>query len=265
MSPHRLTPEQVRGYWTDQAVRLGPAAAASWSDLRAMELEISEIGRHLEEDDKVLDVGCANGFSTVKLAEQKRLNIRGVDYVPEMVAAAKARVVGRMPSGSSIEFAVGDATSLDEPASSYDKVVVTRVVINLSTWARQVQALKEFARVLKVGGTLLLSEATVQGWRRLNLLRQEWGLDTIPMPSFNTYLDEDAVAEAAAPELELIELVNFSSSYFVATRVIKPLLIKALGLDRDPADPDAEWNRWAARLPAFGDYGTQKLFILRRT
>jgi ubiquinone/menaquinone biosynthesis C-methylase UbiE len=260
-----LTPEQIREYWTDQARRLGPDPAASWSDIRAMELEISEIGRRLEDGERVLDVGCANGFSTMMFAQQRRISIRGVDYIPEMVAEARARLAEPLQQGSSVDFAVGDATNLDEPSSAYDKVVVIRVVINLSTWGRQVQALKEFARVLKVGGTLLLSEATLQGWRRLNLLRQDWGLEPVPMPSFNMYLDEDAVVEVVAPELELVELVNFSSSYFVATRVIKPLLIRALGLDQDPGDPKAEWNRWASQIPAFGDYGTQKLFVLRRT
>jgi hypothetical protein len=26
-----------------------------------------------------------------------------------------------------------------------------------------------------------------------------------------------------------------------------------------------EWNRWFAQLPAWGDYGTQKLFVFRKT
>ena len=67
-----------------------------------------------------------------------------------------------------------------------------------------------------------------------------------------------------AGELELLELVNFASTYFVGTRVLKPLLAQALGGKMDPANPNAEWNRWFSMLPACGDYGTQKLFVFRK-
>ena len=32
----------------------------------------------------------------------------------------------------------------------------------------------------------------------------------------------------------------------------------------DPRDPQTEWNRLCALLPAWGDHGTQKLFVLRK-
>ncbi len=50
----------------------------------------------------------------------------------------------------------------------------------------------------------------------------------------------------------------------MATRVLKPLLAARAEAAIDVADPDAEFNRWAALLPPAGDYGTQKLFVLRR-
>ena len=60
------------------------------------------------------------------------------------------------------------------------------------------------------------------------------------------------------------EMVNFASTYFVGTRVIKPLLARLLGQEAKVADPGMHWNRWFASLPATGDYGTQKLFVLRK-
>ena len=83
-------------------------------------------------------------------------------------------------------------------------------------------------------------------------------------PDFNLYLDEKTLAETASPQLELERVENFASSYFVATRVFKPLLARLSPADVDVADPDAEFNRWAAQLPAAGDYGTQKLFVFRK-
>lgn len=256
---------EIREFWTKQALEFGESHAASWSDRRVMEMEITEILQRLEDGDRVLDLGCANGWSTLNFAVQKRLELVGLDYIPEMIEQARRRLAtaGEDIKGS-VSFDVGDITALAEPSSTFDKLIVIRVVINLADWTRQCLALRECVRVLKPGGLLLLSEATVQGWQRLNALRAEWRLPPIPMPPFNLYLDENAVVAEVAHDLELVDLVNFASTYFVGTRVLKPLLAQALQSSIDYTDPDMEWNRWFSQLPAAGDYGTQKLFVFRK-
>ena len=77
----------------------------------------------------------------------------------------------------------------------------------------------------------------------MNALRQERGLPDIPMPDSNNYLDEEKVVEALSPDFDIEEIVNFSRTYYVGTRILKPLLAQALGLDFDVADPTMEWNR----------------------
>jgi ubiquinone/menaquinone biosynthesis C-methylase UbiE len=260
----KLTLEQIRRYWTSQAVEHRQSPAASWSDQMVIDLEIREILQHLADGDRVLDVGCANGYSTVQFAAQKQVDIHGVDYIPEMIEQARARLTDLTYLRGKIQFDVGDITSLAEPAASYDKVIVIRVLINLADWATQLKGLQECVRILKPGGVLLLSEATVQGWQNLNAFRHEWGLPDIPMPSFNCYVDEDTLVNAA-PDLRLLKALNFASTYYVGTRVLKPLLIQALGAEIDVADPNMHWNRWFAQLPSGGNYGTQKLFVFQKT
>jgi SAM-dependent methyltransferase len=257
--------QQIRDHWTRQAREHGQAPAASWSDQTAMELEVREILRFIEDGDRVLDVGCANGSSTVQFAIQRRVRMRGLDYIQEMIDHARARagaMAGKLQG--SVEFDTGDVTALRESSNSYDKVIAIRVVNSLHDWPSQLQGLQECARVLKPGGLLLLSEATVQGWQSLNRFRQEWKLPDIPMPAFNLYLDEDRLFREVSAQLELAETRNFSSTYFVGTRVLKPLLTLALGGSVDPTVPEMEWNRWWGSLPAWGDYGTQKLFVFRK-
>jgi len=265
MSDDKFTLDQIREYWALQAVKHGQSPKASWSDFNVIDMEIREILKYLVEGERVLDIGCANGYSAIQFAGQRRIAIRGLDFIPEMIAEARARL-GNVIAGlrGSVEFGVGDITQLNEPDNTYDKVVVIRVIISLVDWARQMQGLGECVRVLKPGGLLLLSEATLQGWRQLNAFRQEWGLPQIPMPPFNRYLDQDDVCNAVAPRLELVKLVNFASTYYLGTRVLKPLLAQALGGEVDVANPDMEWNRWFAQMPAVGDYGTQKLFVFRK-
>jgi ubiquinone/menaquinone biosynthesis C-methylase UbiE len=260
-----LTLGEIKAFWTRQACTHGLSPAASWSDVSVLDLEVQEITRRLADGDRILDVGCGNGYSTVQFASQKRVSIKGIDYVRESIEQANERL-GKLSAAlpGSAEFAVGDLLALDEPADEYDKVIAIRVIINLGEWESQRSALHACGRVIKRGGLFLLSEATVQGWTKLNAFRVEWGLPAISMPPFNTYLDETQVVAAMAPSFELLELVNFASTYFVGTRVLKPLLAEALGDRVNVADPNLHWNRWWATLPSWGDYGTQKLFVFRK-
>ena len=262
MTP-RLNQSEVFEYWKRQVREHGPSPSASWSDHRVIEMEIAEIAKHLADRDRVLDVGCANGYSSMQFGCARRIHLRGLDYVPEMIEQAKLRT-GTMAGnlGGSVEFDVGDITQLKEPSDHYDKVIVVRVLINLGNWERQLRGLQESIRVLKRDGLLLLLEATLQGWRRLNVLREEWGMETFPMPAFNQYLDEEQVIAAIGGQATLLELSNFASSYYVGTRVLKPLLARATQAPVSVGDPNSEWNRWCSLLPPAGDYGTQKLFVL---
>jgi len=64
--------------------------------------------------------------------------------------------------------------------------------------------------------------------------------------------------------MQLIEISNFASTYYVGTRVLKPLLALATKAPLNVADPGAQWNRWFSALPSAGDYGTQKLFVFKK-
>lgn len=261
----RLSNAQIYDFWSQQAAEHLQSPAASWSDFRVIEMEIEQISRRLCDGDRVLDVGCANGFSSVQFAERRQIQLRGLDYIPKMIDEARKRAQQAGPTlRGSVEFDVGDITQLAEPDSSYHKVVVIRVLINLGNWEMQRRGLQECVRVLRPGGTLLLSEATLQGWERLNRLRAEWGLPEIPIPSFNEYLDQERVVAELEGKMRLVEISNFASTYYVGTRVLKPLLHQVSHAPLEVADPTSEWNRWFAALPAAGDYGTQKLFVFEK-
>jgi ubiquinone/menaquinone biosynthesis C-methylase UbiE len=261
----KYSDNEIFDYWTDQVRMHGQSPTASWSDHYVIELEIKQILERLSDGDTVLDVGCANGYSSTQFAAARKIRLRGLDYIPEMIEQARLRGLesAKLLMGS-IDFAIGDVTSLHEKSSSYDKVIAVRVLINLGSIERQLKGLNECIRVLRPGGILLLSEATLQGWKRLNLLRRECGLEEIPMPDFNQYLDENEIIRAAEATADLVEISNFASSYYVGTRVMKPLLVRAGGFTIDVGNPNTEWNRFCSQLPAVGDYGTQKLLVFRK-
>src|SRR5215831_13974210 len=104
----KLTLEEIKEFWRRQAVDHGQSPSASWSDYRVIEMEIRELVRRLDDGDKVLDVGCANGYSTIQLASQKAVQIRGLDYLPEMIEQARGAMQS-LPSSmpGKVEFDVG--------------------------------------------------------------------------------------------------------------------------------------------------------------
>ncbi|RJP85529.1 MAG: class I SAM-dependent methyltransferase [Desulfobacteraceae bacterium] len=261
---NKLNLNEIKSYWFSQAISHKTSQNASWSDLAVIDMEIEQIDKWIVEGDMVLDIGCANGYSTISYGNRKKINILGLDYIPEMIEYAKINL-NEMNSGpSKISFDVGDILNLNDFINHFDKIISTRVLINLRSWNNQKTALQSCANALKTKGLLLLSEATIQGWNNLNCFRKEWGLSIIPEPPFNTYLDERKVIDFLADEMEFLGLNNFSSTYYLGTRVLKPLLIKILGCDIDVGNPDMHWNKWFSQLPAWGDYGTQKLFVFQK-
>lgn len=95
----------------------------------------------------VLDVGCGDGAITSQLAEICKHRVVGVDHDGEILEAAKAR-------GCRAEFMKMDAYALEFPESSFDLVTCHWLLL----WLKDpVAALKEFKRVLKAGGSLLIA------------------------------------------------------------------------------------------------------------
>jgi ubiquinone/menaquinone biosynthesis C-methylase UbiE len=265
MDGERFTPEQTRDHWKDTAISRGSLPTATWADLGAVQLEIREILKHLRDGEVVLDVGCGNGYPAICYAKERKIRVKGVDDVPEMISAAR-KWLERERAGlrGEVEFTTGNILSPEGPAGIYDKLTVTRVLINLGSLERQLQALTECARLLRPEGTLLLCEASLQSWRNLNRLREEWGLPAILMPPFNLFLDEEQFLPQAERLFRVQEVSCFMSSYFVGTRFLKPLLARVAPVPVDVADGDMEWNRLMAALPPVGDYGKVKLFVLMK-
>lgn len=95
----------------------------------------------------VLDVGCGEGVITREMAEVCRGKVTGVDIDAQMVRAAQET------PGQSV-FKIGDACALDFKNSEFDLVACHWLML----WLKKPRAaLKEFRRVLKPDGTLLIA------------------------------------------------------------------------------------------------------------
>jgi SAM-dependent methyltransferase len=97
----------------------------------------------------VLEIGCGGGDFSAWMAANGTPSVLGEDFSP--VAIAAARVAHSAPG---LDFAVGDIESVAHPDDSFDLVVSCETIEHVR---HPRQAVSELARVLRPGGTLLLS------------------------------------------------------------------------------------------------------------
>lgn len=100
---------------------------------------------------RILDVGCGDGLLALCLAGQGA-HVTGIDVSPPMIAAAQRRFARH---GNDAYLAVAEVEALPFAADTFDAVIVNAVLCFIEN---PESALREMARVLKPGGTLIIGE-----------------------------------------------------------------------------------------------------------
>ncbi len=106
--------------------------------------------------DVCLDIACGTGDLTELLGATPASRVIGVDFTPAMLDIARQKLARRasMVQGKTT-YQEGDATALAFPDAFADVITIAFGIRNVSDPAR---ALREFARVLKPGGRLVILE-----------------------------------------------------------------------------------------------------------
>jgi ubiquinone/menaquinone biosynthesis C-methylase UbiE len=115
---------------------------------RVVELALSRV----PAPRRVLDVGCGTGYVMRQLAARlpRTSEFLGVDPAPKMIEAARSA-----SSDERLNFTQGTAERLPADESAYDLVVSTT---SFDHWADQAAGIRECARALAPGGTLVLTD-----------------------------------------------------------------------------------------------------------
>ncbi len=108
---------------------------------------------------RLLDVAAGQGTSALFLAETFGCEVVGVDYGAESVREATQRAEAAGLS-KLVHFTEGDAEQLRFEANSFDAIICECA---FCTFPNKATAAVEFARVLRPGGQLALSDLTRSG------------------------------------------------------------------------------------------------------
>ncbi|GIW69587.1 MAG: hypothetical protein KatS3mg101_0334 [Patescibacteria group bacterium] len=126
----------------------------------------------VQPGEKILDMGCGEGFYSMIFDELYQCEIYAVDCDPKILSLARKRLEGR----GQIKIEEGDITSLKFPDSYFDKIVCTEVLEHVT---EDEKAIKELYRVLKPGGTIAITVPNKNYpllWDPLNKIREKLGL-----------------------------------------------------------------------------------------
>ncbi len=252
---------QMMAFWTDRSKTFGVDPRANTNDVHLRRVEIDFVARQIEalRPATVLDFGCANGYSTLILA-QRFPNIRfvGLDINQDMISAATSCLGQDAPKN--IEFLHHDI--ICEPlAESFDLIFTIRVFQNLESVEMQKRIAELLADALRPGGALLYLESYESGYQRINEDRVRMNLEPLPIHPHLTLLREEFDAYVGGL-LERIGEYWPSSSYYLITRLIYSAFARDQG---EAIDYDHPIHRLAAEVPQVGDYGVQKAFVHRKT
>lgn len=166
---------------------------------------------------RVLDVACGTGDLSLAFAAAGAGEVVGVDFTEPMLDIARAKAERRRSKGAPDagaggppmpHFQFGDATALDFPDASFDRVSIAFGLRNVSSPEK---ALREFRRVLRAGGRLVILEfdeprvpvvrqlsrfytRVVMPWTATLIARDRSGAYRYLPRSVETFLDRDALA-----------------------------------------------------------------------
>jgi len=214
----------IKDFWEKQAITHKEAPSASWGDNFAIDLEVENIGRYIKEGDTVLDVGCANGFASLRqLKDRKPAHVTGIDFSYNMIRYA-LEVRSDHPQKEQLHFETGDITNIQFKDNSFDVVYTTRVLINLPNWQDQIRGINECIRVAKKGGTIVLSEAFFEPLVLLNSLRLLVQLEPLVEHDFNRYIKKKNIEAYLSESGYKFENIDFSSVYYLGSRFLRELV-----------------------------------------
>jgi len=216
----------IKKAWDNSAEKHKESHWASWGDEYAISLEVENISKYIKEGDNVLDVGCANGYSSFEQLKKNKIKIHGIDFSEKMIEYAKERKK-KNKIGEEITFSVGDVRHLNFDDNFFDISYTTRVIINLPNWEEQVTGIMECIRVTKKGGIIVLSEAFWEPLVLLNSLRTLKNLVPLVEHDFNRYLKKQKLEELLINAGLRYEIIDFSSIYYLGSRFLRELVTKA--------------------------------------
>lgn len=153
-------PESRLGYtfltWDTKHFGYYPSKKSDISEKEAQILMIEQLAKRLQlrKTDLILDAGCGRGTTSCYLARKYGSKLIGIDIVPFELEIAKQKAK-RLDLKDRVQFFLKDYSQTKFPNNYFDKIFTLETLVHSPNLNR---TLREFHRILKPGGKLVLFE-----------------------------------------------------------------------------------------------------------
>jgi len=208
------------GYWDDPPELAIPAALSEFTVAQARLTERMVALAQVRSGQRVLDVACGFGGALAEIARRApRLDLAGLNIDRRQLEICRS--IPR-PPGSSLLLVDADACAMPFAAASFDNIFCIEAMFHFAS--RRV-FLAEAARLLRPGGTLVLSDILIRrptespwdGNTMTTVLQRDYG----PWPElWDT--PENVLQSAAAAGLTVIGMYDWSPQTLPSYRTVAP-------------------------------------------
>ena len=217
------TIEKIVDYYDKRVSQYGGAGESTLLDGNMRILEIETVQGWLSPADRVLEIFCGNGVSTLELATGCK-SVVACDLSERMIASARGNLEGCRPTRTNVTFEQRNVLDIDKAygPGQFDVVVSIRGLINLPSWELQKEAIAKIHGLLPQGGKFILIEGFRNGLEKLNGLRKKHSIKPLSEPWYDNYFDEPRLSEFLNPLFRTRHERNLDV-YFLVSRVLYPL------------------------------------------
>ena len=160
--------KKIIEYYDARVSEHGDVGQSTLLDNNMRVLEIETVQKWLSENDRVLEIFCGNGISTLEYATHCK-QVIGCDLSEQMIASAKRNLANRKPLRTNVVFEQRNVLDIDSAynRNPFDAVVSIRGLINLPSREMQKEAILKVHKLLPKNGKSYLSKVTETASRLL--------------------------------------------------------------------------------------------------
>lgn len=128
--------------------------------------------KHIKETNRILDLGCGTGRTTIGLFKMGYKNIIGLDITPDFIQIAQSL---SRENGFAIDFLKGNACALPFEDKCFDVVIFSYSgLMCIPKLSNRKKALSEISRVLKTGGLFIFSSGDREDEEEIEKFGELW-------------------------------------------------------------------------------------------
>jgi SAM-dependent methyltransferase len=205
-------------HWNERAKSEPDVAKVNIDDTVQRDLELKFVFKNIQRGDRLLEVGCGNGYVTQQLRERVAF-VDAFDFAENMVERGK-KVYGETNN----RFFHDSVLNPMNTRGPYDIVVCIRVLINLRDLEEQTRAVRNIAGLVKPGGKVILIEGYREGFEAINAFRIGVGMPALKPASINYYCALSELMPAFQRDFTIADTFHTGLFDFL-TRIVYPSLV----------------------------------------